>query len=76
VRDGASAGKTLLTDAVIQLNGVPGRAFSYRDSDGDNFDERAFFWGRRLYQILIVTAKNYTASDHDAFMNSFTITGQ
>jgi hypothetical protein len=75
VRDGASSGKTLLTDTAIQQRGVAGRAFTYRDSDGNNFDEREFFVNHRLYQLLVVTAPNYTANDRDAFLNSFTITG-
>ncbi len=72
-RDGATQGKTLLTDTPVVLNGVPGRAYSYRDSDGTTFDVHQYLAGRRLYDVMIVTNKNYTAKDRDAFMNSFTI---
>lgn len=72
-RDGAVSGKTLLTDAPISLNGVPGRAFTSRDKDGWLYDVHQFFVNKRLYQLIIVTNKDYTATYRDAFMNSFQI---
>ncbi|HYB60573.1 MAG TPA: hypothetical protein VEH50_03750 [Methylomirabilota bacterium] len=72
-RDGATEGKTLLTDTAVSLNGVPGRAYTYRDSDGTTFDVHQYLAGRRLYDVMVVTNKNYTAADRDAFMNSFVI---
>ncbi len=76
VRDGASSGKTILTDAPITLGAVPGRAFVFRGDDGTTFDEHEYFIGHRLYQLMVVTAKDYTAADRDAFMNSFAMTGR
>jgi hypothetical protein len=73
-RNGAVSNKTLLTDTAVNLNGVPGRAFTYRDPDGGTFAQRDYFAGRRLYQLISFAAKGYTATDLDAFMNSFTIT--
>ena len=72
-RDGAVSGKTLLTDEAINLNGVPGRAFTSRDKDGWLYDVHQFFVNKRLYQLIIVTNKDYTATYRDAFMNSFQI---
>jgi hypothetical protein len=72
-RDGAIANKTLLTDAPISLNGVPGRAFTCKDSDGWLYDVHHYFLNKRLYQIIIVSAPNFTPFYRDAFMNSFTI---
>jgi hypothetical protein len=72
-RDGASAGKTLLTDTAITLDGVPGRAFTTIDKDGWLYDVHQFFVNKRLYQLIIVTNKGYTATYRDTFMNSFHI---
>ena len=70
-RDGAAAGKTLLTDTAIVLDGAPGRAFTTRDSKGWQYDVHQFFVNKRLYQLIIVTNKGYTATYRDTFMNSF-----
>jgi hypothetical protein len=72
-RDGAVAGKTLLTDQAISLNGVPGRAFTSVDKDGWDYDVRQYYQGHRLYQLIIVTNKGYSAAYRDQFMNSFAI---
>ena len=72
-RNGAVAGKTLLTDAVIGLNGVPGRAYTATDKDDFNFDVREFLAGNRFYQLIITTKKGHTATQRDQFMNSFKI---
>jgi len=74
-RDGAVANVagTLLTDTVISLNGVPGRAFTARNQDGFYFDAHVYYVNHHLYQVLIVTSKNNSAKYRDAFMNSFTI---
>jgi hypothetical protein len=52
---------------------VPGRAFTSRDKDGWLYDVHQFFVNKRLYQLIIVTNKDYTATYRDAFMNSFQI---
>ena len=72
-RDGATADKTLLTDQVITLGGIPGRAFTTKDKDGWLYDVHHFFLNKRLYQLIIVTAPGYTATYRDAFMDSFKI---
>jgi hypothetical protein len=72
-QDGAVKGKTLLTDRNIDLNGVPGRAYTAVDSDGSKFDVHEYFVNKRLYQVMVVADKGYTAPYRDLFMNSFTI---
>jgi hypothetical protein len=72
-RDGSLAGKTLITDRPISLHGVPGRAFTARDKEGWNYDVRQFYQDHRLYQLIIVVNKGYTATYRDQFMNSFVI---
>jgi hypothetical protein len=72
-RNGAVAGKTLLTDTVIALNGVPGRAYTATDKDDFNFDVHEFLAGNRFYQLIITTKKGHTATQRDPFMNSFRI---
>jgi hypothetical protein len=72
-REGATADKTLLTDQVIALNGIPGRAFTAKDKDGWLYDVHHYFLNKRLYQLIVVTAPGYTAAFRDQFMNSFQI---
>jgi hypothetical protein len=72
-RDGAVKNKTLNSDLEISLNGIPGRAFTSTDSDGFNYSVRQFLNGKRLYQLIVVSNKGYTAAQTDEFMNSFRI---
>jgi hypothetical protein len=71
-RDGAVSGKTLLTDAPISLNGVPGRAFTAKD-DTWNYTVRQYLKGQRLYQLIIVYNNAHPATVTDQFVNSFAI---
>ncbi len=76
-RDGsvasAGAGAKLLSDSVINLNGVPGRAFTVQNNDGYHFTARDYLMNHRLYQVLTVASKGHSAVNRDAFMNSFKI---
>lgn len=72
-RDGAVAGKTMLSDVVIDFNGVPGRAYTADDSDGWRYQEREYLSGARFYQLIVTTAKGHTATQIDEFMSSFHI---
>lgn len=69
-RDGAVSGKTLLTDNAITLNGIPGRAFTAKD-DTWNYSVRQYLKGKRLYQLIVVSASGHPALETDAFFNSF-----
>lgn len=71
-RDGAVKGKTLTSDVAIELNGVPGRAFTAND-DKWNFTVHQFLAGKRLYQLIVVVGKDHAAPLTDQFMNSFRI---
>jgi len=73
VRDGVVKGKTLLTDEPIDLNGVPGRAFTATDTDGLNYTVHEFLVGKRLYQLMVASSKDHPATMTDAFLNSFKI---
>jgi hypothetical protein len=70
-------GKTLLTDAAINLDGAPGRAFtftcSYADGSIRSCNVHAFLAGTRLYTLMVVAQKGDTATQADQFMNSFRI---
>jgi hypothetical protein len=70
---GAVTGKTPLSDTVIDLNGVPGRAYSAVDSDGWHYEVREYLSGARFYQLIVTTAKGQTATQIDEFMSSFHI---
>jgi hypothetical protein len=71
-RDGAVAGKTLLSDMVISLNGVPGREFTAKD-DSWNYTLRQFLQGKRLYQLIVVSTTAHPATQTSAFLDSFKI---
>jgi hypothetical protein len=70
---GAVAGKTRLSDEVIDLHGVPGRAYTAVDSDGFSYSVHEFLAGTRFYQLIATTTKGHTAAHLDQFMNSFNI---
>ncbi|MGO8719638.1 MAG: hypothetical protein ACLQMO_10505 [Acidobacteriaceae bacterium] len=69
----AVADKTLLSDQVIDLDGVPGRAYTATDSDGINYTIHDFLAGTRFYQVIAAARKGYTATQANQFMNSFRI---
>jgi hypothetical protein len=69
-RDGALTGKTMLSDMVINLNGVPGRAFTAKDKDY-NYSVRQFLKGKRLYQLIVVSTDTHPATVADQFFSSF-----
>ncbi len=73
VRDGAAKGRTLTSDVTIELNGVPGRAYTLTDSNGWNYSIHQFLAGERLYQLIVVSNKTHPANLTDQFMNSFRI---
>ncbi|MGD0739526.1 MAG: hypothetical protein ABR957_08020 [Terracidiphilus sp.] len=71
-RDGAVGGKTLLSDTVISLNGVPGREFTAKD-DTWNYTVRQYLSGKRLYQMIVVSNNANPATQISDFMTSFKI---
>jgi hypothetical protein len=71
-RDGAVSGKTLLSDMVISLNGVPGREFTAKD-DTWNYTVRQFLQGKRLFQLIVVSSPSHPATQTSAFLDSFRI---
>lgn len=70
---GAVAGKTLLTDAAIDLHGVPGRAYTAEDSDGWHYEVHEYVAGSRFYQLIVTAKKGHPASELEQFMSSFSI---
>jgi len=71
-RDGAVNGKTLLTDATINLNGVPGREFTAKDGSW-NYTVRQYLDGNRLYQLIVVSNPDHPATQTSDFFSSFKI---
>jgi len=71
-RDGAVGTKTLLSDIVISLNGVPGREFTAKD-DTWNYTVRQYLQGKRLYQLIVVSNNDHPATQISDFMSSFKI---
>jgi hypothetical protein len=63
----------LINDKIIDLRGVPGRAFETVDSSGDSEFVREFFTWPYVYTVMVVAQKGYTATQVDQFMNSFRI---
>lgn len=73
VRDGAVSGKTLTSDVAIDLNGVPGRAYTVTDKDGWNYTIHSLLSGKRLYQLIVTSSKDHPATLTEQFLNSFRI---
>ncbi len=71
-RDGAVGTKTLLSDTVISLNGIPGREFTAKD-DTWNYTVRQYLSGKRLYQLIVVSNPANPATQISDFMTSFKI---
>jgi hypothetical protein len=71
-RDGAVKNKTLVSDIVISLNGVPGREFTAKD-DNWNYTVRQYLKGKRLYQLIVVSNSDHAATQTSDFLNSFKI---
>jgi hypothetical protein len=71
-RDGALSGKTMLSDTVISLNGIPGREFTAKD-DSYNYTVRQYLQGKRLYQMIVVSNAANPATQISDFMTSFKI---
>ncbi len=65
-------GTTLLSNKVIDLDGVPGRAITAADAEY-NYAAHDFLVGTRFYRLCVTTSKGYTATHADQFMNSFRI---
>ncbi len=66
------ANKTRLGEQAVDLNGVPGRAYTAADSQL-NYAMRDFVTRTRVYWVIVVTPKGYTASQANRFLNSFRI---
>ena len=71
------ASKTLLSEQVIDLDGIPGRAYTATDSDGNFYTAHEFLAGTRIYQVLVLTTKSNFPSgqDNGQFLNSFKVLG-
>lgn len=71
------ADKTLLSEQVIDLDGIPGRAYTATDSDGNFYTAHEFLAGTRIYQVLVLTTKSNFPSgqDNGQFLNSFKVLG-
>lgn len=64
---------TLASDDAIDLNGVPGRAFTFTGQDGTAYSVHDFLSGQRLYQVVVSAGSGSTAAGADDFLNSFRI---
>ncbi len=72
LRNDAINGKTLLTENDTSLNGVPGHAITAKD-DNWNYSIRLYLKGKRLYQLIVVSSNEYSATQAEQFFNSFSI---
>jgi hypothetical protein len=63
----------LSSDAAIDLNGVPGRAFAFTGQGGITYSVHDFLSGQRLYQVVVTANSGSTAPGADDFLSSFHI---
>jgi nitrate reductase NapE component len=75
VRDGSveSSKGRLIHDGAMDLNGVPGRAYSYTGSDGNTYLVHELLNGQRLYQIFVIVGAGTSPAEVEDFLNSFRI---
>ncbi len=73
VRDGSVGSGKLIRDEVTDLNGVPGRSYSFTGADGNTYVVREFLKGLRLYQLFVIAGAGASPAVADDFMNSFLI---
>ena len=71
-RDTFLKGKTKLSEKVIDLSGTPGLAITASD-DQQNYIQRLFLKGSRLYTLFVICAKGTTAAQASQFLESFQI---
>jgi hypothetical protein len=74
---GASKSGTVQSDDPMILDGQHGREVKIVDKDGNNIDDRIFFVGGKLYQVMYVTPANATpavTADMKRYTNSFHFT--
>jgi hypothetical protein len=64
---------TLTSDDAIDLNGVPGRAFTFTGQDGSTYSVHDVLSGQRLYQVVVTAGSGSTAAGADDFLNSFRV---
>jgi len=64
---------TLTSDDAIDLNGVPGRAFTFTGQDGSAYSVHDVLSGQRLYQVVVTAGSGSTAAGADDFLNSFRV---
>ena len=72
-RDGATKGRTIIDDEVIDLNGIPGRSVRATGSDGFNYEAHLYLDGSRLYQVVVISSTGHPATLTEEFFNSFKI---
>jgi len=81
VEKGDAAGNTLFRDQAIDLDGVPGRDYTFTGSFADGSSRirnvHEYLAGNRLYTLTVLSPpiplKGDTAAHADQFMNSFRI---
>jgi hypothetical protein len=64
----------LLSEANVEIEGHPGRAFTFSVGGGQLARVRFYFVGNRSYQVMTETRGD--VSDADSFHNSFKLLGQ
>jgi hypothetical protein len=82
VIDGAVSGakstaSQVLSDTITTLDGQAGRDVSMVDKDGNQIEDRIFFVGLRLYQVMSVVPKSPTpaqVADTQRFESTFHFT--
>jgi hypothetical protein len=63
----------LSSDAAIDVNGIPGRAFAFIGQGGTTYSVHDFLSGQRLYQVVVTASSGSTAAGADDFLNSFRV---
>ncbi|HXE17088.1 MAG TPA: hypothetical protein VN632_07655 [Stellaceae bacterium] len=61
VKGAAASG---LSDTPIAQDGLKGHDIRFKDKDGNQFEDRMFYAGRKIYQVMTVEASGIDAASH------------
>lgn len=65
-----------LSDKTISVDGRPGHDIAFVDKDGQRIEDRIFFVGKKLYQVMAVAPQAAPTAEARRFESSFHFTKQ
>jgi len=73
IRDGIAGKASLASDRVVEVDGAPGRLFTFTDDSGATVTVLDLLNGQRLYQVMVAPGAGSSATQAAEFLASFHI---